>query len=715
MKDNNGIFSLDILVSGAKCGGCISKIEGSLHEIQGISSARMNLTTGKLKVVWDTTDTDPKAILSKLASLGYGATPFDVEEANTLHSTREKQLLLAMAVAGFATANVMLLSVSVWSGFGEMNPETREFLNWISACIAIPVVAFSGRPFFSSAYTAITSGNVNMDVPISLAVFLAIGMSVFETINHGQHTYFDASVMLLFFLLIGRFLDAKLQRKAHSAARDLALMQSASVTRLSNSQSVESVKASDINIGDILQISPGERFAVDCEIVSGTSDLDTRMVSGESHPIPSEKLSRIYAGTINLTKSLIVRALANVDDSMLAEVSALLDTGELKKSRYRKIADKAAQLYVPLVHTVAGSSFIAWVLYNGDIQHAIFIAIAVLIITCPCALALAAPVVQVVAIGKLFKKNVYLKSGDALERIAACDYVVFDKTGTLTNPEAELQIAPEDNEDLLNAAQLARGSRHPFSRALALRAGTGPLAKDIEEVPGCGITGKINGVYTKLGSANWVLGKGSQPFNESALYFKRESADAVQFLFSETIVSGTLETFAELTRRGLSYEVLSGDAPERVHAFATKTGADNWKAGISPVEKANRIAQLEAAGHKVLMIGDGFNDAGAIANAHASLTPGGAVDISRAASDGVFSGENIFSVIEILDIARQSKARMLENFAFAAVYNIIAISFAVFGFITPIVAAIAMSGSSLIVTLNALRLNLSHSSKSKSL
>lgn len=723
VKVRDGVSSLDILVRGAKCGGCLSKIEGGVSALDGIDAVRMNLTTGRLRVEWRAPQTDPARILQTLNDLGYGATPFDPDEAETQHSKREKQLLAALAVAGFAAANIMLLSVSVWAGKDEMGAETRALLHWVSAGIALPAALFAGRPFFRSAYDALKSGHVNMDVPISLAVLLALGMSVFETLNHGPHTYFDAAVMLLFFLLIGRFLDARLQREAQSAARDLAAMQAVSVTRIRKDGVAESLRASLLSPGDTIQIAPGERFAVDAEIIDGASDLDTRMVTGEVRPSEVGTGAHVYSGSVNITRALKARVLASAEDSMLSEIGKLLETGEQKRSSYRKIADKAAQLYVPIVHTLAAGSFIGWMLLNGDVKHALFIAIAVLIITCPCALALAAPVVQVVAVGRLFRKSVYMKSGDALERVAACTHVVFDKTGTLTQPTPVWRATDQSAQFLRLAAQLARGSRHPYSRALALAAGQGEMADDITENPGQGVEGLIEGQHARLGSARWVLGASASPLPASSwptssqpdgLYFQIGDNAPVVFEFDETPVNGSDRITDELTARGLSVEILSGDTEQRVADLATRMGITSWRSQITPMDKANHLETLEQAGAKVLMIGDGLNDAGAIAKAHASLTPGGAVDISRSASDGVYAGDDLLVIIDIIDTARKSRSRMLENFGFAALYNVIAVPFAIMGFITPLIAAIAMSGSSLVVTLNALRLNFERDKRLKS-
>ncbi len=693
---------VDILVRGAKCGACLSKIENAVENLPEVTSARLNLTTGKLHTVWQTTSFDPLNIIKKLNELGYGAAPFDPDEISSHHNKKERQLLLCLAVAGFAAANIMLLSVSVWADVGEMGSVTKSFMHWVSAAIAFPAVAFSGRPFFGSAVRAIKGGHVNMDVPISLAVLLALGMSLYETINHGVHTYFDAAVMLLFFLLIGKFLDARLQRRAHSAAEDLAAMQAVSVTRIDDDGTARAVKASDLLPGQTIQIAPGERFAVDVEIFSGISDLDTRLVTGETRPVHADVGARVYAGTINVTNSLFGKVLATTEDSMLAEISKLLDAGEQKRSTYRKIADTAARIYVPLVHTLAALTFLGWYAYAGDLKQAIFTAIAVLIITCPCALALAAPVVQVVAVGALFKRHVYLKSGDALERIATCQHVILDKTGTLTEPVPVLNEGDYSSPALLSAAQLARSSRHPYSRAIVTAAGAGPLAKEVTEVPGKGVFGLVDGRYAKLGTPTWVVGE--NVIEKDALCFSFEEEQPVFFSFSERPVQGAHTIASELKKRGITSEVLSGDSEERVARLAKNLGLHLWTAKVSPVAKALRLEELENQGISTLMVGDGLNDAGAIAQAKASLTPGGAVDISRSASDGVFSSNDISVIPEVIDIARSARLRMLENFGFAALYNAVAIPLAVLGHVTPLVAAIAMSGSSLVVTLNALRL-----------
>lgn len=703
IKEKGNRRELTLAVSGAKCGGCLAKIEKNLTALPGIGMVRMNLTTGRLIVDWTDNTFNPDTVIRTLDDLGYPAKPFDPDLLDTSRAKRERQLLLAMTVAGFAAANIMLLSVSVWAGAGEMSPETRAMMHWISGLIALPVIAYSGRPFFSSAWGALRSGHVNMDVPISLAILLSAGFSVYETANHGEHSYFDAAVMLLFFLLIGRFLEARLQRQTHKAADDLAALQAVTVSRQLSDGTLETVASRSLAIGDTLLVSRGERLSVDVDLVTDTAELNTSLVTGESLPVTAVSGARLYAGTINLSNPIHVRVAAHSDDSLIAEISKLLDVGEQKRSRYRQIADRAAQLYAPIVHTLAASAFLLWLILSGDVRVALFTAISLLVITCPCALALAAPVVQIVAVGRLYARNAFLKSGDALERITACDYVVFDKTGTLTELSPVIETDDDTRETLNLAAHLARGSRHPLSRAVVQAACPGPIATDIAEHKGLGLSGEIEGRPARLGNWNWVSDTETNAPEDASLWFWIEGANPVPLHLKEALKEGGTALMAYLSSRGIGVEICSGDSETRVAKIAQDLNISTFTGNVSPIEKAARIEQLAASGKKVLMVGDGLNDAGALASSHAALAPGGALDAARSASDCVYSGSSLTVIADILEIARSAQSRIKENFGLAIIYNMIAVPIAFAGLVTPLIAAIAMSGSSLIVTLNALR------------
>lgn len=692
---------LNLSVRGAKCGGCLSKIENAVGSVPGVDQVRMNLSNGKLKVAWQGA-TSANTIVDRVTELGYGVSAYSEDGSEKAAKREERALLISMGVAAFALANIMLLSVSVWGGHGEMGSDTRMALHAISGLIAFPVLIYSGRHFFQSAWSVLKHRRANMDVPISLALTLAFGVSVWETLANGDHAYFDASVMLLFFLLIGRFLDARLRRQAHAAAHDLAALQNRSVNRLDKDQSVESVRAEDVRRGDIILLAAGERAVIDIKIEAGASTVDESLVTGESLPRLIQAGETLYAGTVNLDHPIHGEALGSTSDSLLADIAQMLEAGEQKRARYRQIADKAVSLYVPFVHTTAAVTLIVWLLLGASVRDAILVAVSTLIITCPCALALAAPVAQVVASGRLFRKGIYLRSGDALERFAEIDHLVFDKTGTLTLGTPTLISTHGD--ELVSAAQLARASRHPLSRAIVAVAGAGPIAGDVRELPGLGVEGEIDGKPCRLGSAEWVGAQAADVPTGPVLWFSSGDAAPLQFRFQDQLQSDAGQVFTDLRAQGYDMEILSGDTNRAVEKVATQIDIADWHAQVSPQDKVDRLAALTDADKKVLMVGDGLNDAGALAMAHASLAPGGAMDVSQSASDAVYAG-GLSSIVTILNVAKQTKRVMLQNFGLAAAYNMIAVPIAVTGHVTPLIAAIAMSASSLVVTLNALRMN----------
>lgn len=704
VRHADGQSHLDLLVRGATCAVCIARIENGLKEDPRVEQVRLNLSTGRLALAWRGEDSAARDFVSKLSSLGYPATAYEPEAEADPQKEEERKLLRAMAVAGFAMANVMLLSVSVWSGGLEMTDAMMALMHRISALIALPAAAYAGQPFFRSAITALRHKHVNMDVPISLAVLLACGLSIYETfIGHGE-TYYDAAVMLLFFLLIGRFLDMRLRAKASQAARGLAAMQAATANRLRADGSVEAVPARDVKSGDHLVLAAGDRVPVDGRIVDGQSALDGSLVSGETEPVEARPGTEVFSGMLNLDGKLVLEATADRDNSLLAEITRLVEAGEQSRSRYVRLADRAAKLYVPIVHTLAALTLVGWFLILGEPRLAIINAIAVLIITCPCALALAVPAVQVVASGRLYKDGVLVKSGDAMERLALADTVVFDKTGTLTVGKPRLVNREEiDAEAFEIAAALARTSRHPLSRAIADAAGMGPVADDVVETSGGGVEGRVRGLKSRLGSARWIgVEASSAPHSEA--WLDVEGQAPVCFRFEDKLRPEARETVDALHEQGCRVILLSGDRQAPVAAIAEELGLDKWQAELKPQDKIERIQTFKAQGAKVAMVGDGINDAPALAAADVSVSLASAAEISQAAADFVLQGDKLDRLVSGVDVSRGAKRRVLENFGLAVVYNMIAVPLAVFGFVTPLIAAIAMSASSLLVTLNALRL-----------
>jgi len=708
-RDARGNDSIELMVEGASCASCIKKIESNLLALPGVVDARLNLSTKRLRVTWAANALAPEAIAETLARLGYGALPFDPERAQQSIDAEGRFLLRCLAVAGFGAMNIMMFTTPVWFG-DDMGESSRTLLHWFSALVAVPTGLYAAQPFFRSAWKALRAGRANMDVPISLAVVLTFGMSIAETMRGGPHTYFDGITMLLFFLLIGRYLDHRLRERARTAAREILALQAVTARRVADDGVIEAISSRDIAIGDRLLLAAGERAPCDGVIVEGATDLDCSMLTGETLPVAARTGDRILAGAINVSRLLTMRAEAKAEDSAVAELARLIEVGEQGRGRFVRLADKAAALYVPVVHSAAALTFLGWLLVPlalqvaPDARIALINAIAVLIITCPCALGLAVPAVQVVATGRLFKAGVLVRSGDALERFAQVDMVVFDKTGTLTLGKPQL-ISAADPAVLSAAASLARISRHPLSRALVEAAGPGAACIDATEIPGEGVEGVVDGERARLGKRAFAA-----PFAADAsdgapeLWFAQDGDTPVRFVFADEIRPDAVRAIAALKARGLNVEMLSGDRPQAVEAAAKAVGVEDWRSSVTPAQKTARMQALRGLGKRPLMVGDGLNDAAALAAAHASASPGHAIEASQAAADVVLQGDALMGLVEAIDVARLARRRAGQNLSFSALYNVFAAPLAAAGLLTPLIAAAAMSGSSLVVTLNALRM-----------
>ncbi|MCA1337682.1 cadmium-translocating P-type ATPase [Pseudooceanicola marinus] len=693
--------TLALSLPGIHCAACIDTVERALNAAPGVREARVNLTLKRAQVKADA-DVEAADLVQVVEGVGYEAHELDAGTiAATATDRRGRELLMRLAVAGFASMNVMLLSVSVWSGAADA---TRDLFHWISAAITLPAIAFCAQPFFISAGRALKARHLNMDVPISLAILLALATSLWETSLSGEHAYFDAALTLTFFLLAGRYLDHRTRAAARSAAEELAALEVPRAWVLRDGEEVQ-LPVAELSIGDLIQVRPGGRMPVDGEIVEGASELDRSLLTGETLPVPALAGQGVSAGEVNLTGPLTVRATAIGRDTSLARMADLVAIAESGRSRYTSLADRAAKLYAPGVHILSALSFLGWFLWSGDLRVALNIAAAVLIITCPCALGLAVPAVTTAASGRLFRRGMLVKHETALERLAEVDTVVFDKTGTLTagTPEATNLDAFDDATLSLSLA-LAEGSSHPLSRSLvtALRArGIAPApVAELREVPGYGTEGLLDGRRVRLGRAAWL---GAEAGGETATWL--EGPDGlVEFTFTDSLRDGAEAAVRDLLAAGKRVALISGDAEGAVADLAARLGIEDWTAGALPGDKATRIVDLQAQGARVLMVGDGLNDTAALSTAHVSISPASALDAARVASDIVLLGGDLSPIPEALGIASRATRRIRENFRIATFYNVIAVPLAVAGLCSPLIAALAMSASSITVSLNALRL-----------
>ena len=708
IAQKTGGFEIDLIIPGLGSAESIGIIESKLEGLPKVLSARVNLTGKRLVVKWSDAEFNPNSITTALGELGFTSRPYDPSNSGfKTDDAQSRMLLRAVAVSGFAAANIMLLSVSVWSG---AEGTTRDLFHWISAAIALPTVAYAGRPFFRSAARALSSGQFNMDVPISLAVCLAAMMSLYETSTHGKVAYFDASVTLLFFLLTGRYLDHLMRAKARSAVSQLLSLASSSAMIIDGSGSPRLIATTALQPEMTMIVAAGERFAADGLVSSGVSEIDRSLVTGESNPQSVASGALVHAGMLNLTGPLVVTVTAAGQDTFLAEITRLMAFAEQGRSRFVQIADRLARVYAPGVHFLAGLTLVSWLFWTGGDWHAsLMTAIAVLIITCPCALGLAVPAVQTVASGILFRNGVMIKDGAALEKLSAIDTVIFDKTGTLTRGNLRLvNDASQSATTLALAAGLAQGSRHPLSKALcqaAQQQGLKPIAiEKIQEIPGYGLLALHEGETIKLGSRAWcgLADDKQQGLPEFALV--QGSRPAVIFTFEDELRNEAGTVIAALKAGGIQIEILSGDREAAVWRTAKKLGVEHWRANVTPQEKLAYISALRNAGRKVLMVGDGLNDGPALAAGFTSMAPASASDVGRTAADTIFMGESLLPVLVAWKVAVATQRISLQNFSLAVGYNILAVPLAMLGFASPLVAAIAMSTSSIIVIANSLRL-----------
>jgi len=703
-----GLKQIEFIVPQANCAACISAIEKELQKVPGVSRARVNLTARRVSVVWRDGEQEPQAFLDRLVSLGYAARPFDPRETGFSQDDAEgRRLLRALAVAGFATANVMLFSVSIWSG---TDPQTRDLFHWISALIALPAVIYAGGPFFASAANALRHGRVNMDVPISLGVILASAMSLFETLHGRDHAFFDAAVTLLFFLLIGRYLDHMMRARARSAVSQLMTLTASGATIVEADGSRRFVASRALAPGMVMAVAAGDRFAADGRIEGGSSDVDRSIVTGESAPEPVGIGGEVQAGTLNLTGPLSVRITKAGADTFLSELIRLMTAAEQGQSLYVRLADRLARYYSPVVHLLAAGTLSAWLLLGHGWHDALMAAIAVLIITCPCALGLAIPAVQVVASGALFRRGVLIKNGAALEKIAEIDTIVFDKTGTLTLGSPVMVGPPAVSSDSLAlAAGLAQESRHPLSRALVAAAaerGIAPTSPDaVTEHPGFGLLASWRGQKVRLGSRAWC-GVAEIADDEGLLEIVLRLGDGspVVFTFEDRIRPQAKDTIMQLRRQGLQVEMLSGDRAAAVRRAAGELGTGTVFSRMSPQAKLAHVEELAMAGKRALVVGDGINDAPALAAGFVSMAPATASDVGRTAADIVFMGQSLAPVGWVRTVSVSAQAIARQNIALALCYNLLAVPIAMLGLVTPLIAALAMSSSSILVIANALRL-----------
>ena len=698
------------------CAGCISRIETKLQDLDEVGFVRVNLTLKQ--VVIDTKDiTALDKIKQAITQLGFTPSLLDPSQQPDDHHLN--RLLRRVAVAGFGMMNVMLLSIAVWTGAEE---STRQFLHLISALFAVPCLIYASHPFFISAFKALRARSLNMDVPIALAILLATLNSLYASLSGGEHAYFDAALALCFFLLVGRYLTQRLQIRAQSAAAQLAklqMRQAVKITAHNKKEIEETIPATDLNQGDIVLIRAGDIIPIDGVVTTGTSETDRSLLTGESVPVAVHQGDAVFAGESNIAGVLRIKVTGQVQDSLLSAMIELAQKAEENRHHYTALADKVASYYAPLVHLAAFLTFIFWSAAGAGFHFSINTAIAVLIITCPCALGLAVPAVVTNLSGRFLRRGILLKSPTALERLAQIDEIVFDKTGTLTTGQfvAKLPSHMKQAERACLSA-LASLSHHPYAKAIAAslseeRRSQQPISLDrITEVTGKGIKAYWHDKPIYLGHPHWVCEKASsaytrinQPYQQTSMIsFWIEGHEPVFLPIEEEVRDGMAEMITKCKTQGYHVTLMTGDSQEAGEKLGQILGVDVTHCAMSPKDKAAYLEARQSQGAHVMMVGDGLNDTAAMSGASLSLAPSSALDATRAAADILVLDGSIDVVPDLLRLGRLAKRRMIENFMASGVYNLIFVPLAMSGIATPLWAAIAMSLSSVTVILNAYRL-----------
>ena len=699
VRRQDGLNRIGLLVEGAHCGGCVARIERLLRADPVVRDARVNLSLKRLSLAWEGPAIDADRLASKLAGAGFDVAPYATEALVTEHEATGQELLRCLGVAGFAATNTMMLAIAVWSGqVHDMGPATQALLQWLTGIVGVLAVAYAGRPFFRSALGALRARRTNIDVPISLGLILTTAISVQEMLRGGPDVYFDSATALAFVLLLGRVLEHRLRGRAREALSRLLALQAGTATVLEADGTARILAVDAIQPGMRILVRPGERVPVDGVVQEGRSSLDAAIVTGESRPVAAAPGIEALAGSSNGSAALVLLVLRPAEASHLAEIARLVERAEARRTRHRQLADRVAAVWTPILHGLALLTLLLWwgVLEAG-LATALVHAVAVLIIACPCAIGLAVPATQVAATGLLLRRGVLLRSGDALERLAEADRVVFDKTGTLTTGATMVAAAPGDPSLRRHAASLAAASAHPHARAIAALVPDALPARDAVEHPGEGVVAR----GARLGSRAFVGVPGEARGAE--IWLRTADGALARFALMEALRPGAAECVAALRAAGMEPMILSGDAPAAVAATAAMLGISDAVGGLRPAEKLARLEAMRAAGQRVLMVGDGLNDAPSLAAAHVSASFTHGAGASQAAADLVLPGDSLAALPVARCVARRSMRIVRQNLVLAALYNAALVPLAVAGLVTPLIAALAMSASSLTVTLNALR------------
>lgn len=710
-----------LMLSGITCAACVWLIEQRLMRLPGVLRVDLNYGTHRARVAWDASRLQLSEILLIIRQTGYEAHPYDALRVEAETQKERKQALLRLWVAGLSMMQVMMYAVPTYL-FGDIEPQYLWLLHWASMVLTLPVVLYSAVPFYRGAWRDLKNRRVGMDTPIALAVSLAFTASVIALLRHEMGgIFFDSVSMFVFLLLGGRFLEQMARGKTAYATERLVKLVPAFCHRLPDyPHDVTPHEAAVVQVaaGDVLLVKAGEVIPADGEVLAGESEVNEAMLTGESLPIAKTVGDALTAGTTNMVSPLTMRVAGVGSHTRLGSIVRLLDTALAQKPRMAKIADRYASVFVAALLTFALLIFVFWT-WRADANRALWITVSLLVITCPCALSLATPAALTAATGNLTASGMLVSSSIALETLSQVDDVIFDKTGTLT--EGKLRVGDTAFAEGFDDAQAARivcaleaQSEHPIALALLEKySGTAaPVpAENIVNTVGQGMGAQIDGVTWRLGRVSYVAQIAGNPpewalraHAGTVVALGNQSGFQAAFYLDDTIKENAAATVAKLNHMGLNTHLLSGDTQAAAQAVAAALSIQTVTAEASPEEKLAYVQSLQRQGRKVLMVGDGVNDAPVLAQADVSVAMAGGADVSREGSDMVMMNRDLRALPRAVAVARKTRLIIRENLWWALTYNAIAVPIAAFGYAKPVVAALGMAGSSLLVVSNALRL-----------
>ncbi|TVM05384.1 MAG: cadmium-translocating P-type ATPase [Halomonas sp.] len=708
---DEGQVRATLAVDGITCAACAWLIEHRLNALEGVTSSAVNLTHHRVRISWNPDIIQLSRLLAELAAIGYTAQPYEPDQAQLRLQKEERMNVRRLIIAAVGMMQVMMFSIPIYvAGADGMSEDFYVLFHWLSFALATPVVFFSAQPFFKNALRDLRTGVLGMDVPVSLAIGCAYAASAYAVIFDVGEVYFDSVAMFTFFLLFSRYIEARARRRNGQSGNALSSVLPVSATRLEADGSERILPASELREGDRVLIKPGHGVPADGIIEEGDSSLDESMLTGEYLPVTRQTGERIVGGSQNMENPLIMRVTHAGNDARVASIVDLTDRAFASRPRLAQMAARMAHLFVLrlLVVTVCVTAVWWWI----DPTRVLWVMLSVLVVTCPCALALATPTALTAGHGQLRQRGVLITRADALESLSSATRVIFDKTGTLTRGEMQLTETRLCSSDLdaerarAIAAALESRSEHPIARAFRPYRNATLQATGLRSLTGQGLEGAIEGALWRLGKPAFACQEATPiaPGPGQWLLLSENAMPRAWFRLYDGVRDDAGETIAALKANGIAVELLSGDTTATVKELAEQLGIASWQAGASPEGKLAHLQALQEKGECVVMVGDGINDVPVLAGADVAIAMNGATDLARTRADAVLLNPRLLRIADAVDISRATRRIMRQNMIWSVCYNFTALPLAALGWVPPWLAALGMSFSSLIVVGNALRL-----------